>query len=131
MKATERFFVNGVICRYDGRGLPVANLSVGGLFAATEQPPPRGQVVSLELDLGDSHTHPILGTVTWVNDGHDPRAPELPAGFGISRAYPIRSPWRLVLNRNANSPLMPCTTASRTLTCNPCAWTGSGRHIFH
>ena len=96
MKATERFFVNGVVCRYDGRGLPVANLSVGGLFAATERPPLRGQVVSLELDLGDSHTHPILGTVTWVNNGNDPRAPELPAGFGI-RITKIDFPAKLAI----------------------------------
>jgi hypothetical protein len=83
VKATERFFLDGVTCRYDGRGLPVANLSVGGLFAATERPPLRGQTVSLELDLGDNTRHPMLATVTWVNDGHDPRAPELPAGFGV------------------------------------------------
>jgi hypothetical protein len=58
-------------------------LSVGGLFAATERPPLRGQVVSLELDFGGELQFPIVGSVTWVNEGDRPRAREMPHGFGV------------------------------------------------
>lgn len=83
MKPSERFFVDGVQCRLDGDGLAVANLSVGGFFAATKRPPLLGQVVKLELLLGESETYEVMGTVSWLNDGSSRRAPHLPHGFGV------------------------------------------------
>ena len=83
MKSTERYFIDGITCRLDGDGLKVANLSVGGLFAATSRPPLRGQVVKMALELGDEKSYEVVGTVTWINDGRDPKASDLPLGFGI------------------------------------------------
>ena len=83
MKGTDRYFVDGVICRLEGRDLRVANMSVSGMFAATEQPLPPGQVVELELQLGDRPPFSVLARVTWVNDPAAPRAPHLPQGFGV------------------------------------------------
>ena len=82
MKATDRYFVDGVICELNGRAMRVANLSVGGLFAATEEPPMPGQFVSLELKLKE-RSFTVLGQVTWINDPAAPRAPDLPQGFGV------------------------------------------------
>ena len=78
VKSSERFFIDGVICRLDGDGLPVANLSVGGLFAATERPPLLGQVVRLELLLGERESYEVVGRVTWLNDGLGAAGPQLP-----------------------------------------------------
>ena len=84
MKATERYFVDGVSCTLKGGpSLPVANLSVGGLFAATDRPPLEGQVLALAVTLGERPPFTIVGEVTWINDPQSPRAPELPQGFGI------------------------------------------------
>jgi len=83
MKATDRFLVEGAECLVDGERLPIANLSVGGLFAVSDRPPIAGQVVSLDLRLPE-HVSPlhIRGQVTWVNeDGR--RIPHMPAGFGV------------------------------------------------
>lgn len=83
MKASDRFLVEGAECLVDGERLPIANLSVGGLFAVTDRPPIAGQVVSLDLNL-PQHNGPlhIRGQVTWVNeDGR--RIPHMPAGFGV------------------------------------------------
>ena len=83
MKGSDRFFVDGVACMYDGGLRPVANLSVGGFYVASEHPPMRGQVLELQLRLGNRRTFPVVGTVTWVNSGSDDSAPEMPAGFGV------------------------------------------------
>jgi hypothetical protein len=83
MKAADRFFVDGVSCVFDGQQLSVANLSMGGLFAATDRPPALGQVVRLDLTLGKRAPFPVVGRVTWVNDPADSRAPGMPRGFGI------------------------------------------------
>jgi Tfp pilus assembly protein PilZ len=84
MKATDRYFVDGVSCALEcGRPLPVANLSVGGLFAATDRLPMEGQVLALALTLGERPAFNIVGQVTWINDPQSPRAPDLPQGFGI------------------------------------------------
>jgi hypothetical protein len=83
MKASDRFLVEGAACLVDGESLPIANLSVGGLFAVTERPPIAGQVVNLDLKLPEQMAplH-IRGQVTWVNeDGR--RIPHMPAGFGV------------------------------------------------
>lgn len=84
MKAAERYFIDGVSCVLSGRVMPVANLSVGGLFAATgDEPPMLGQLVALELSLKGRASFPLLGKVTWINDPARPKAPDLPQGFGI------------------------------------------------
>jgi Tfp pilus assembly protein PilZ len=83
MKASDRYFVDGITCALNGRAMPVANLSVGGLFAATDDPPIEGQVVSLELRLQARPPFTILGLVTWINRPDAPKAPDLPQGFGI------------------------------------------------
>jgi hypothetical protein len=83
VKASDRYFVDGVTCRLDGRALPVSNLSVGGLFAASDYPPLTGQAVSLELVFDERTAFAIVGTVTWINTPQNPRAPELPPGFGV------------------------------------------------
>ena len=95
MKPTERFFIDGVTCRLDGDGLRVANLSVGGLFAATARPPLKGQVVRMALELGEQ-SHDVVGTVTWINHGRDPKAKDLPAGFGV-RITQIGLPAKLAI----------------------------------
>jgi Tfp pilus assembly protein PilZ len=82
LKSSDRYFVEGVRCSLDGAPLRVANLSVGGLFAATENPPLAGQLVELQLALLDNEPFRITAKVTWVNDPDDPRAPHLPQGFG-------------------------------------------------
>jgi Tfp pilus assembly protein PilZ len=79
----DRLFVDGVTCRLEGNGLRVANLSVGGLFAATDRPPLLGQVVRLELAVDDRGPYEVLGRVIWINEAHSPKAPDLPRGFGV------------------------------------------------
>jgi hypothetical protein len=83
MKGADRYFVDGVCCLLEGRQMPVANMSMSGMFAATDQPLPTGQVVELELQIGDRAPFSVLARVTWVNDLAAPRAPHLPQGFGV------------------------------------------------
>lgn len=83
MRGSDRFFVEGFTCLYDGRPLPVANVSVGGLFVATELPLMVGQVVELELALQGREPFRVLARVSWFNDPETPKAPDLPQGFGI------------------------------------------------
>ena len=83
MKSSDRFFVDGVTCDYDGAARPVANLSVGGFYVAAERPPMRGQVLDLELRLGSRRAFKVLGTVTWVNDGSTAEGRDTPKGFGV------------------------------------------------
>lgn len=83
MKASDRFFVDGITCVFDGRRMPVANLSLGGFFAATPNPPMKGQVLALDLDLPGHPPIRVLGSVTWINDPQKPRSPGLPEGFGV------------------------------------------------
>lgn len=57
------------------------DLSLGGLFIATEQPLPLGSKVSFDLALITGKvTVPIAGTVRWLRAEE---APGLPAGMGI------------------------------------------------
>jgi hypothetical protein len=93
----ERYFINGVTCRLRGvDGMPVANLSVGGLFAASEQPPLVGQVVRLELVFDDRKAYEVMARVTWINESDSPRAPGLPRGFG-ARITQIGLPAKLAI----------------------------------
>ncbi len=86
MKASDRFFVKDVFCRFDGEACQVANLSVGGFFVAHPRPPVAGQFYELEVLLGERGSFTILGKVTWINDPRKPKAPDLPQGFGVKIA---------------------------------------------
>lgn len=81
MNASDRYQVHGAACMLDGQVLPVANLSVGGLFAVTDRPPMTGQVLSLQLTLPQQAPLPITGQVTWVNENG--KRAHLPTGFGV------------------------------------------------
>jgi hypothetical protein len=83
LKGTDRFLVEGVQCRVDGQVLDVLNLSVSGLFVATDTPLPAGQVIELELLLPDREPFRLLGKITWLNEALDGKAPHLPRGFGV------------------------------------------------
>jgi PilZ domain-containing protein len=83
LKSTDRFLVEGVVCTVHGRPLPVANLSVGGLFAATPSPPPPGELLELEVALKTRPPFRVMGKVIWINEAEAPRAPALPQGFGF------------------------------------------------
>ena len=83
MKGTDRFYVDGVICRLNGLSWPVANVSISGLFVATDFPLAVGQVVDFELVLQDRTPFRALAKVTWLNDPAEPKAPDLPRGFGF------------------------------------------------
>ena len=83
MKSRDRIRLDDARCLLDGQALPVANLSLGGFFVATETPLIAGQVVALRLQVGGRDI-PIFGKVAWVNAYDEPRQPELPAGFGVA-----------------------------------------------
>jgi hypothetical protein len=83
VKARDRFLLPAIACRLDGMELPVANVSVGGLFLATELAVFTGQVLELELALGGLDPFRVQARVTWLNEPDDPRAPDLPRGFGV------------------------------------------------
>jgi hypothetical protein len=83
LKGTDRFLVDDVHCRIDGQVLDVLNLSVSGLFVATDTPLPAGQVVELELVLPGREPFLVLGKITWLNETVDSKAPHLPRGFGV------------------------------------------------
>jgi len=83
MKGTDRYFVEGVSLILHGKAMPVANLSVGGLFAATDQLPLTDQVLEMEIALNNRVPFRIVGKVTWVNDPKHRKARDLPKGFGI------------------------------------------------
>lgn len=84
MKATDRHFVDDVVCALEGATelMRVANLSVGGLFAATKNPPALGALVTIELRL-PRHDCWLVGRVSWINEPTRPINPSLPEGFGM------------------------------------------------
>jgi Tfp pilus assembly protein PilZ len=84
MKATDRHFVEDVSCVLEGANevMRVANLSVGGLFAATKNPPALGESVIIELRL-PRHDCWLPGRVSWINEPNSPINPSLPEGFGL------------------------------------------------
>jgi Tfp pilus assembly protein PilZ len=84
MKATDRHFVEEVSCVLEGAHevMRVANLSVGGLFAATQNPPALGENVTVELRL-PKHNCWLTGRVTWINEPKNPINASLPEGFGM------------------------------------------------
>lgn len=83
LKGTDRYVLEGALCRLDGQVLHVLNLSPSGLFVAAEAPLPVGQRIELELALGGQPPFRVLGKVTWVNDTVSRKAPQLPCGFGV------------------------------------------------
>ena len=83
MKGTDRFIVEGVVCTLHGTPLPVANLSVGGFFAATEAPPALAELLEVDLTLKGRPPFRVMGKVMWINEATAPRAPDLPRGFGF------------------------------------------------
>src|SRR6185436_18493481 len=84
MTATDRHFVDDVVCVLEGAHdlMRVANLSVGGLFAATRHPPGLGTLVTVELRLPKRDCW-LLGRVSWINDPSKPVNAALPEGFGL------------------------------------------------
>lgn len=83
MKASERYLVEDVSCELNGKQMAVANLSVGGLFVASDDPPIQGQVVALEIRLQGREPFVVHGQVSWINAPDQPKAPGLPQGFGV------------------------------------------------
>ena len=83
MKASRRFFTEGVFCVFNGKAMRVANLSTGGFFAASDDTLSVGQVMVLELQLSPRETFRVVGEVAWINDPANPVAPNLPKGFGV------------------------------------------------
>jgi Tfp pilus assembly protein PilZ len=83
MKSRDRLHLEDARCVIDGEALPVANLSLGGFFVATERPLLAGQIVSLRLTVGGREI-PVFGKVAWVNGADAPRHADLPPGFGVA-----------------------------------------------
>jgi len=83
LKGTDRFVVNDVACAFQGTTAPVANLSVGGLFAATQMLPPLGEMMEMDVAIKGRPPFRIMGTVAWINDANPKKAPDLPPGFGF------------------------------------------------
>jgi hypothetical protein len=83
IKGSDRYVIERAACRIGDEVRPVLNLSVSGLFVASETPLPTGQVVELELTLGDRPPFRVLGRISWVNDPLTGKAPHLPRGFGV------------------------------------------------
>jgi len=83
MRGADRFSGEGMRARCWGKDLTVINLSVGGLFLASESPPPPTQRLVLELHLGAADLLQARVSVVWINDSSVPRAPHLPTGFGV------------------------------------------------
>lgn len=84
MKATDRHFVDDVVCVLEGASelMRVANLSVGGLFAATKHPPEMGKLVTVELRLPRRDCW-LVGRVSWINEPTKHINASLPEGFGL------------------------------------------------
>ena len=83
MKGTDRFAVDDVVCAVHGASLKVANLSVGGLFAATPSAPPLGEMLEMDVALKGRPPFRVTGKVAWINEAKEPKAPDLPQGFGF------------------------------------------------
>jgi len=84
MKGTDRYRIEGASCMYGDRVLRVGNVSVGGFYVETLEPPERGAVIRLPLSLPQRPELPIVGKVAWVNGRSHPRHSALPPGFGFN-----------------------------------------------
>jgi hypothetical protein len=83
MKGTNRYRIEGASCMCGDRVLRVANVSVGGFYVETLEPPGEGTVIRLSLSLPQRPALSIVGKIAWVNEGGHPRHPSLPPGFGF------------------------------------------------
>ena len=85
MKASDRFAsgASRATCTCCQTTYAVLNLSVGGFFLASEAPLPAGATLSLALNLAGLPPFTVKVAVAWVNHPEQPRAPELPTGFGV------------------------------------------------
>lgn len=83
MKGTDRFVVDDVACAFQGTTVPVANLSVGGLFAVTPMPPPQGEMLEMDVAIKGRPPFRVMGKVAWINDAKARKASDLPVGFGF------------------------------------------------
>jgi len=110
MKANDRYLIEDVVCRFDGMVRPVADLSVGGFFVVSDQPPMPSQVVELELILGSRPPFRVIGKVCWINSAAEPKARDLPRGFGIkiiNIAFPDKLAIVDLLKRRSPASLRP------------------------
>ena len=87
MKGTDRFVVDDVVCAVHGASLKVANLSVGGVIVpappAVHLAPPLGEMLEMDVALKGRPPFRVTGKVAWINEAKEPRAPDLPQGFGF------------------------------------------------
>jgi len=84
MKGTDRYRIEGASCMYGDRVLRVGNISVGGFYVETLEPPEQGAVLKLPLSLPQRPALSIVGKVAWVNARSHPRHSALPPGFGFN-----------------------------------------------
>jgi hypothetical protein len=84
LKATDRFYVEGVYCHLEGEALRVVNLGRGGLFAVSRKTVPQlNDTVLLDIQLRSRVPFRVMAEVSWVNDPEEPTSPDFPAGFGV------------------------------------------------
>lgn len=83
MKGSDRYHVGGVTCRLGDRQFEVVNLSVGGFFVSSDDPPVPGLSATFELVLPRRPSVKLVGRITWINQSNAPRRRDLPAGFGV------------------------------------------------
>ncbi len=63
------------------------NLSTGGMFIATENPPDIDAAINIQMDLYTAEDSILCqGVVTWINSTTAPSRPEMPSGFGLQFA---------------------------------------------
>jgi hypothetical protein len=85
MKASDRFSAGPVraTCACCGRIYEVLNLSLGGMFLAGESHPRVGHGLTIDVSVPAHPAFRVTVSVAWTNAGEEPRAPELPLGFGV------------------------------------------------
>jgi Tfp pilus assembly protein PilZ len=83
MKGNDRYQIPGLTCTIDGHAHPVVNLSAGGLFVESSEPPALGRAVAAVLGVRDGVAFEVTAKVMWVNATVRPRVSHLPPGFGL------------------------------------------------
>ena len=82
MKGSDRCHADDAYCMLRGQMLRVSNLSPGGLFAVSHQPPPAGDRVVMDVQLPRRTLH-LEAVVCWVNPPETPLTRAVPPGFGV------------------------------------------------
>jgi uncharacterized protein (TIGR02266 family) len=82
MKGSDRCHADDAFCTVAGQTLRVSNLSAGGLFAVSQDPPPPGDTVVLDVQLARRTLH-VEGVVCWINPPQAPLTHAVPPGFGV------------------------------------------------